>query len=430
MKVGVIGVGDLGIAHVALFASFGHSVVAYDDNAFRVSLLNKGIKRFKDERIKEIISNGKEQIKFTNNISDLTGIEIVVICIDIEEINDEYHLDTFYQTIDKVKSNFTWKTTVIIKTPLPFGTCRIIDKYFNERKDIFSVAYMPYFNLEKNQYENIFLPEKIIVGTITQVAHLNVRLLFEKFLLSGVNFYFVSYEEAEMFRIAETTLEIMCSKYITNMHCLFNEHNLNFNNLLPYIKLPNISKPFNKGNSKRIMCENNNLHFFLRNNYKFNKTLEEGNMCLAQQIVDKLPKTVSSIGIFGISDSFEDINRIIVNVIEILLKEYDGSIVIYDKLNEENLKKIIGSNKKIKYALDEKGIVKKSDIILIMSNNSAFKSLNEDFYIKYGKKDLIIYDFGEAYKNCKWESVKIIQASEGKKCVYKEVLDNEKAPQY
>ncbi|MCH5171429.1 MAG: hypothetical protein J1F31_01150 [Erysipelotrichales bacterium] len=429
MKVGVIGLGDLGVANVALFASFGFEVIAYDNNAFCVSLLNKGIKIFKDERIKDIISNNRDKIVFSNNIFDLSGISSIIISIELEYINDEYHLNNLYQTIDEIKKHFNWKTTLIIKTPLPIGTCRAIDKYLNGKKENFYIAYMPYIDLENNIYENTFLPKQTIVGTISQIAHMNVRILYEKFLLEGQNMYFVSYEEAEMNRVAQSFLYITCNQYIANMQCLYNEFNINFDTLLDTLEFPKVNLNIALGNSKKMIREYENLNLFLRKKYDFNKTLEESNLELAKYVVSKIPKGNQSIGLFGISDSFDEISELAINIIGILLKKANVSVVIFDQSNEENLKKIIGPNKKIKYALDEKSLVKKSNAILILCYNESFKSINEDFYLKYGRDDLIVCDFVGAYKYCKWQKVKLIKGYRNKKYSYKDSIEKEKAPQ-
>lgn len=423
MKVGVIGLGDLGVANVALFASFGFEVIAYDNNAFCVSLLNKGIKIFKDERIKDIISNNRDKIVFSNNIFDLSGISSIIISIELEHINDEYHLNNFYQTIDEIKKYFNWKTTLIIKTPLPIGTCRAIDKYLNDKKENFYIAYMPYIDLENNIYENTFLPKQTIVGTISQIAHMNVRILYEKFLLEGQNMYFVSYEEAEMNRVAQSFLYITCNQYIANMQCLYNEFNINFDTLLDTLEFPKVNLNIALGNSKKMIREYENLNLFLRKKYDFNKTLEESNLELAKYVVSKIPKGNQSIGLFGISDSFDEISELAINIIGILLKKANVSVVIFDQSNEENLKKIIGPNKKIKYALDEKSLVKKSNAILILCYNESFKSINEDFYLKYGRDDLIVCDFVGAYKYCKWQKVKLIKGYRNKKYSYKDSIE-------
>lgn len=429
MKIGVIGLGDLGVANVALFASFGNEVVAYDSNTFRVSLLNKGIKLFKDERIKEIIVNNKNQIIFTSNMLDLSGVEIILISVELDNKNGEYSLDSFYRLIDRIKNEVTWKTTLLIKTPLPIGTSRTVDKYLNSNKDNFLIAYMPYVNFDNSLYENIFTPEQIVVGTISQNAHLNVRLLYENFLLDGRKMFFMSYEEAEMYRISQSVLNIMCHKYFTNMHNLYNDYNLNINSLLSTLEYPKINENFVLGNSNEILRESNNIKFFLKNNFGINKTLEEGNINLAEQIVDKIPKNVEIIGILGISDLFDEISKLSLEVIKTLLKRFDKQIIVYDNSNEENLKKIIGANKKLKYAIDEKGLVKKADVVVILSKSENITHINESFYLKYGHDDLVVYDFVGVYKYSQWKNIKLIKAYENKKHIYKEIHDKEKAPQ-
>ncbi len=429
MKVGIIGLSELGITNVALLANFGYEIIAYDSNAFCVSLLSKGIKRFKDERIKKIIDNHRDTIQYTTNILDLTGIEVIIIAIELEEINGKYNLNSFYLTIDEIKKFFHWKTTLIIKTPLPVGSCQIIDKYLNRNSNNFSIAYIPTCCINNNYYDDIFMPTKLVVGTSTSLAHITVRLLYEKFLMQEVLLYFVSFEEAELYRVANNYLEVLITSYITNMHCLFNDFNLNFNNLISKIQLPNIGKFVNKGNGNKLICEYNNLKFFLKKDVNLNKSLVEGNQYLAKQIVEQLPKDALTIGILGISDAFEDVSIMAIEIISQILTSLNSTVYIYDKTNEENFKKLIGPNKKIKYVLDEKNLLKKTNIILILHKKESYKELNEEFYLKYGQDNLVIYDFDEVYKYSNWSSVKLIKVNNQSNLKYEEPSIYEKAPQ-
>ena len=81
MKVAIIGQGYVGLT-VASFAMHNHEVVGYDNNAAIVATLNSGISHIEgvtSESILMAIADGK--YKATNTPSDLSGSEIVVICV-------------------------------------------------------------------------------------------------------------------------------------------------------------------------------------------------------------------------------------------------------------------------------------------------------------------------------------------------------------
>ena len=118
-----------------------------------------------------------------------------------------------------------------------------------------------------------------------------------------------------------------------------------------------------------------------------------------------------------------------IEIISQILTSLNSTVYIYDKTNEENFKKLIGPNKKIKYVLDEKNLLKKTNIILILHKKESYKELNEEFYLKYGQDNLVIYDFDEVYKYSNWSSVKLIKVNNQSNLKYEEPSIYEKAPQ-
>jgi UDP-N-acetyl-D-glucosamine dehydrogenase len=81
MKVAIIGQGYVGLT-VASFALRNHEVVGYDNNATNVTALNSGISHIEGvtgDSISKAIASGK--YKATNTPSDLSGTEIVIICV-------------------------------------------------------------------------------------------------------------------------------------------------------------------------------------------------------------------------------------------------------------------------------------------------------------------------------------------------------------
>ena len=81
MKVAIIGQGYVGLT-VASFAMHNHEVVGYVNNEAIVTALNSGISHIEGvsgSSILKAIASGK--YKATNTPSDLSGAEIVVICV-------------------------------------------------------------------------------------------------------------------------------------------------------------------------------------------------------------------------------------------------------------------------------------------------------------------------------------------------------------
>jgi UDP-N-acetyl-D-glucosamine dehydrogenase len=80
MKIGVIGLGYVGLPLVVAFAEAGHDVVGVDVNAGVVGALGKGeshIEDIPDERLRSIL----ERFSPTTNYADLSDVEAVIVAV-------------------------------------------------------------------------------------------------------------------------------------------------------------------------------------------------------------------------------------------------------------------------------------------------------------------------------------------------------------
>lgn len=82
VKVGVIGLGYVGLPLAVEKAKVGFRVVGVDQNGNRVAQVNRGenyIKDVKDEELKSLVADGK--ITATSDFSELETVDVIVICV-------------------------------------------------------------------------------------------------------------------------------------------------------------------------------------------------------------------------------------------------------------------------------------------------------------------------------------------------------------
>lgn len=423
MKVGIIGLGVLGIANVAILSSLGHEIVAYDSNAFLVSLVKRKVKVIKDEKTRQAMEDNSDHINYTSDINDLLMTDIIVIALDLLLENGKYNLNNFYYVIDMLKEMHGNKT-ILIRTPLPYGTCATIEKYFNDTKGNLELAYEPLNTIDDLGFDTLLSSNPLVIGTDSELAHMKIVLLYEKRILKGTKVFFVSYEEAELYRVALIDKYILQKTYLANIQTLCNDYNCSFDNLKSLIDVStNYNYQNELGCNHKTLVEQENLDFFLRKEYNLNNSLNESNNILANQIL-KCIKGHNDFGIFGVSDHNGELHPLVIALIKLLLA--NGCLVaIYDSRNEENLKKFF-TNKNLKYAVDPKSLLKKANTILLLTDTEDLSLIKEDFYLKFGNENTVIYDFAHVYAQENWSRIQLIKVYNHTKAVYK---FKEKAPQ-
>src|SRR4030067_586628 len=112
-KVGIIGLGYVGLPLVRLFASKGFSVIGFDIDSEKVKRINAGksyIKSISSETIKTLISTTK--FTATANFSYLKNADAIIICVlgFSPEREDAGNKDFTNETIPKVVGGMDKKT--------------------------------------------------------------------------------------------------------------------------------------------------------------------------------------------------------------------------------------------------------------------------------------------------------------------------------
>lgn len=169
MKVAVIGLWHLGCVTAACLAKLGHTVMAFDDEAYRIEQLKKGFPPLYEPGLCELINEGakRDSLHFTHIPTAIRDFDTLWITYDTP-VSDSNQADV-NAVKNKVKNFFPYFRTnasVIISSQLPVGTTREITHSFEERNKEKQVnfIYSPE-NLRLGQAIERFLnPDRIIMG--------------------------------------------------------------------------------------------------------------------------------------------------------------------------------------------------------------------------------------------------------------------------
>ncbi len=408
MKIGVIGINQLGIATISFLLNKGHNVFIYE----------KEVENIKDKLNKKVKTDLLKNIRICANYSSFNEVEIIYITTNIEAEESKFSLRKFYYAIDQLKNNITSEKTLIIRTPVPIHTCRIIRKFLNEQKHLFEVVYQPLIN-KGDVFDEVFNPKQIVIGTHSKLAHTQIILLYEEFLLKDVLISFVSFEEAEMYRVISTLLMCFAENFMTNVKNLCLSQGINATSIEKSLRYF-IANEFdfvtdNLGVAQEKLFEFDNIKFFLKNCDTTFQDYDNSNSQLAKQLVQHLPEG-KTIGIYGIVNEYNEVCPVVLETINVL-KSHSVKTLVFDN-NQELLQDNVKKGKHVKLLLDEKTFFKQSDIVIIIVKNEMTQALKEETCYKYHKEGLVVIDYCDSLSPDEWKLVKLIKPYDKKNRIY------------
>lgn len=165
MKIGMIGLGKLGLTCALAMESKGHEVMGYDVNPGVEKIISEGRLPYIEAGAEELLKKTKIRLKLPNEIAEWADIVFVAVQTPHHKMYEgitplpstRKDFDYSY-LIEAVKSVKSAKTIVVISTVLP-GTIR------REILPIYSVIYNPFFIAMGTTLSDYLNPEFVLIGS-------------------------------------------------------------------------------------------------------------------------------------------------------------------------------------------------------------------------------------------------------------------------
>lgn len=180
-KVSVIGLWHLGCVYAACLSKLGYKVTGVDEDTMVIRNLREGRAPLFEPGLDGLISRNiaEGNLKFESEIeAGVRGADFVVIAFDtpVDE-DDNVDLSVILRTAKRLK-NVAPKSTVIVSSQVPVGTCEEIEKMIWENSSMRSLAYVPE-NLRLGQAIDRFMhPDMIVIGANDHASLAKVREFF------------------------------------------------------------------------------------------------------------------------------------------------------------------------------------------------------------------------------------------------------------
>ena len=203
MRIGVVGLGYVGIANYFLLAQ-KNMVIGYDIDPNKVEKLNKNICPIDDKYVQSFLEQERVNLNFTNDISEVSKFNPELIIISTPTNYDES--TNFFDT-SSIEENlehflkFSKDSIILIKSTVPVGYSNNISKKYGTNNIIFS----PEFLREGKALEDNLYPARIIIGEDSNRAKKIARIFSEAAKKEDIDILYTDPSEAESIKLFSNT---------------------------------------------------------------------------------------------------------------------------------------------------------------------------------------------------------------------------------
>jgi UDPglucose 6-dehydrogenase len=159
-KIGVIGVGWVGLVTAACFADLGHGVVARDVVHEKVEGLSRGEAQIHEPGLDELLARNSERLTFTTDMGELLdSARLLFVCVDTPPTRSgDADLSRVRSVIGDLRSD--GDHVLVMKSTVPAGTGKAI------RREIPGIPYVscPEFLKEGSAVDDFLHPDRVVIG--------------------------------------------------------------------------------------------------------------------------------------------------------------------------------------------------------------------------------------------------------------------------
>ncbi len=393
MKIGFVGMTHLGLCQIAACAEKKFKVFGLDSNTEKIKDLNNLKIYYKEPFLLKLLKKNKKRIRFSSNFSEIKKLDLVFISLDLKT-NKQGQSDTkeLLNLINKTKKYLNNRANLIILSQVTPKFTRSIN--FDKKRLIYQVETLIF----GQAISRALKPERIIIGAESNKISKNYNLFLKRFNCPIIK---MSYESAELTKIS-INIFLASSVTITNMLARASENvNASWSQIVPALKLDKrigkhaYLKPglgLSGGNIERdlfsiktIMRNDKNGKNFINSIIKNSKYMSKW----VERILQKKIKKNSLVGILGLA--YKDKTNSIKNspAIELIKKFRNNEIIAYDPLVKAKK-----TNLNFNQSDDIVNVIKKSDIIILMTNWKNLNEVKSKFKNINLKKKIILDPYG------------------------------------
>ena len=413
MKIGIVGLGFVGLSLTSVLASKGYRTIGIDIDKRKCEKISNGNSPFFEPDLEKTLRSGlKKELTIGNDFSLLNDCDFIFVTVGTPQSEngtiDLSMIKKSITTIGKALHKNNKNPIILIKSTVVPGTIKntilpILEKKSNKKegKD-FGLISNPEFLQESSAIKDTKFPHAVVLGGQETKYMRKANNFFSK-LHPKTPIIITNHQTAEMIKYANNSFLATKISFINQLSNICqNIPGANIDDIAKTIGLdPRIGKLFlNAGPGYGGSCLPKDMKALINfaNNVGINPTLlnavEEINIKQIDQIIslikqklgDISSKRITILGTAFKSDTDDIRDSVAIKLIKKLLKR-KAKIIIHDPKAIQNTMNIFG--KRISYAKSINDALSKSQCVVIMTQWKQYENLNNNQIKQMTKKFII-----------------------------------------
>ncbi len=415
MKIGIIGLGFVGLTFASILANKGNHVIGVDSNKKKIEIINSKKTPFYEPELQKNLKNAlKKKLIVSEKIQDVVETcDLIFVTVGTPMTSngniDLKNILNVCKNLGKLLLKTNNSPVIIIKsTVIPGTTVNQIKNTLekNSKKKVgdgFGLITNPEFLREGKAVEDTLYPHLIVIGGINDKNRDKVIKFYKKNYRSNIPLVSTNNTTAEMIKYANNSFLATKISFINNISNLCQKTpETNIDDIANAIGIdPRIGKQFlNAGPGFGGSCLPKDLKAMIKFSKRIGeepillKAVEETNMLQVKKILEQIDKYLGKvknkkITILGLSfkEESDDIRESVsIKLIEKLIPK-QAIISVHDPKANENTKIIFGD--KILYFKKIDDALKESQCVIIMTPWKQYLKLKKINFQKMRNKIII-----------------------------------------
>lgn len=217
-RVGVVGVGYVGLTTAVCVAGQGLNVVAVDADSRRVRKLATGVSVIDEPGLSELLCDGlaRGTLSFSTDYGALADRDVVFVCVPTPSaVDGGADLAAVESVVDGLGGVLRRGAIVAIKSTVPVGTTSVMARRLCQRG--IRVVSAPEFLREGRAVDDFCHPDRLVIGTDDELA---AQLVQQSYGLGAHRVLRMSPESAELAKYASNAFLAVKLSYANSLAAL------------------------------------------------------------------------------------------------------------------------------------------------------------------------------------------------------------------
>lgn len=221
MRIGVVGVGYVGLVTATCLADSGNHVIAVDRDAEKIRRLTSGESTIFEPGLTELLRANLHaaRLRFSINLADLAcDQEAIILAVGTPPRADgSADLANLQQVVRDLAALLKTPTVIVVKSTVPPGAGEELEKLLSEAGHPHAVVSNPEFLKEGDAVSDFLRPDRVVIGAENSAAGDLVEQLYRPFVRNNKPILRMSRAAAELTKYAANAYLAMRISFINEI---------------------------------------------------------------------------------------------------------------------------------------------------------------------------------------------------------------------